>query len=239
MTMKKWMIYLVLAYVVTGCKKETQPVRAALEEKPASQLAILLAKDVSSQRVMFNMLSNEQKHAVWQEHLEQKLRGLAEGSARWKLVHELIRMNNPLYYQARSDKKEVATTFMADSWLARAREVFPPEEIYEVAYSLNKASVDREYYDAQPKGNKMPDQLKYNAGSPYNNEALPDCFCAVGSSFTCPYTLVSYAPGGYSTGTLKYGTCIYNGTVPCDIEGGCGFVGWYLCDGNKCITETT
>jgi hypothetical protein len=228
MIMKKWMMCLALLYVLTGCKKEQMP---KTDQKPNYRV-LLLAKEIPAQKVMFNMLKDEDKFEVWQDHFHLRQQEFSTGSREWKLIEELIRFNKSSYYKYGSDSKEIATTYFSQSWLKRAEKVFTSEKLYEIAFNLNSTPKIKAFYSSLMKpGSSLLNQL--NTGSPYNNEAYSDCFCAVGSNYTCPYTTYVYNNRGSFMET-HYASCFYYGGKPCDVEGGCGFVGWSLCDGNVC-----
>ncbi|HSB94192.1 MAG TPA: bacteriocin fulvocin C-related protein [Flavitalea sp.] len=226
--MKKWMLYLAILYVLTGCKKEEAP--SAVPK--VDHLASLLASEIPAQKVMFNLLKDEDKFQVWQDHLTKKQRELQPGSSQWKLIDELKRFNSSAFYKYGSDSKEIATTYFASAWIKRAEQAFSSEQLYQVAYNLNPPQKVEAFY-GRMMGQRGTQLNQLNPGSPYNNEAYADCFCAVGSGYTCPYSTYVYTNRGYIM-ERHYATCYYNGSKPCDVEGGCGFVGWSLCDGNVC-----
>jgi hypothetical protein len=228
MMMKKWIMCLAILYVLTGCKKEETPLSAP----SINHLALLLAKEIPAQKVMFNMLNDEEKYGVWQDHLTAKQRDFVTGSQQWNLIDELKKFNKSGFYKNGSDSKEIATTYFSSGWIKRASKVFSSEQLYQIAYNINPAPKVEAFYSLFM-GSGSGDRNQMNPGSPYNNEAFADCFCAVGSGYTCPYTTYVYTTRGYMM-ELHFASCNYNGSKPCDVEGGCGFVGWSLCDGNSC-----
>ena len=226
--MKKWMFYLAMLYVLTGCKKEEVPIA----EPKANHLAMLLATEIPAQKVMFNLLKNEDKFRVWQDHFTAKQQNYNVASREWQLIDELKKFNKSGFYDYGSDGKEVATAYFSTAWIQRAGKVFSSDQLYEIAFNINPTpKVEAFYTRLMSPGSTQLNQL--NTGSPYNNEAYSDCFCSVGSNYTCPYTTYIYSNRGYIM-ERHYANCYYNGGKPCDVEGGCGFAGWSLCDGNSC-----
>ena len=226
--MKKWMMYMAILYVLTGCKKEEAPIVTPR----VNHLELLLASEIPAQKVMFNLLKDEEKFQVWQDHFTAKQREFNVESKEWKLIEELKKFNNSSFYKYGSDNKEIATTYFASNWTKRAEKVFSSEQLYQVAFNLNRPQKVEAFYSSMM-GPRASQLNQLNPGSPYNNEAYADCFCAVGSGYTCPYSTYVYTNRGYIM-ERHYATCYYNGVKPCDVEGGCGFAGWSLCDGNIC-----
>lgn len=228
--MKNWLMVLALLYVLQGCSKEVNPPA----EKRAAVLETLAAMDIPAQRVSFSLMPARDRFQVWQDHLQLKLAQADVSSLKWKLISELIQYNSEAFYEdGKNDKKEIAVTLFAVKWLTRAESVFSRQEIYELAFSINPVSREESYLAANFAGTATSvTRLDQNV-SPYNDEKYPDCVCAVGSNYTCPYTTYYHTTYGDQM-VLNYGSCSYNGSRPCDTEGGCGFLGWQLCDGNTC-----
>src|SRR5688572_23377602 len=192
MMMKKWMMYLAILYVLTGCKKEDAPIAAP----KINHLATLLSREIPAQKVMFNMLKGEDKFQVWQDHFSAKQQDFNIGSKEWKLIDELMKYNNSRFYNYGSDSREIATTYFAAAWIKRADKVFSSEQIYELAFNINPPQKVEAFY-GMLMGPRSGQLNQLNPTSPYNNEAYVDCFCSVGSSYSCPYSTYVYTNRGY------------------------------------------
>jgi len=218
--------------LIVGCKKSESVIQPPATDKLESVLKLT----GDDQLTAFNMLSGTEKVAIHTLHINRYVARKVFNPVQRNLIDELVRFNKAEYYDINSDAKEVATTFFAKGWLDRAKGQFSNTEIYTLAFSLDDielrlAELAKQQNRTSPTGQSL-NQLNPDR-SPYNIESLPNCFCNVGSSFTCPkYSITYTAPG--TTGSVSYSACSYRYTSPCDVEGGCGFGGWYLCDGNKC-----
>ena len=180
------------------------------------------------------MLPSAEKFQIWQQHFEKKRSEFQVGTEEWKLVDELMRFNQVQFYDSVNDRKEIASAYFSKEWLKRAEKVFKAEQVFQIAYSLNSLARERDYFGRYIHSTGSNDVQKLEQpGSPYNNEALPDCICMVGSNYTCPYpTFVMTTMG--MVPEIHFARCSYNSSLACDVEGGCGFGGWYLCNGNIC-----
>src|SRR6476620_9459500 len=142
MIMKKWMMYLAILYVLTGCKKEEAPI----ETPKVNHLALLLAKEIPAQKVMFNLLSSEDRYQVWQDQFTAKQAEFTADSKEWKLIDELKKFNNSRLYQYSSDSKEIASTYFASAWLKRAEKVFSSDQLYQIAFNINPSTKVEAFY---------------------------------------------------------------------------------------------
>ena len=235
--MKKYIIFhsifFAMLAVLVGCKKS----ESLIQPQPGGKLESILKLTGDDQLTAFNMLNGEEKVAIHALHINKYVARKSFNASQKSLIDEVLQFNNSKYYDIRSDAKEAAMTYFAKNWLDRAKTQFSQNEIYTLAFSLD----DIELRTAQivrksgvtPQSIQLLNQLNPDR-SPYNNEALPNCYCSVGSSFTCPTYSAGYTVSKGGNVSVTYGACTYAYTQPCDVEGGCGFIGWSLCDGNRC-----
>lgn len=202
------------------------------------KLEYILQMRGNAQRIAFNLLSNAEKVAIRKLHIHKILADKIMSNDKRSLINQLLAFNKEIYYSGKGDDVEYATMIFEKSWLEKAKQLFSPEDIYTIAYTLNTAQSDVENAGMEPddfSGILIGRTLTDPSRSPYNNESLPDCNCSVGSSFTCPKTTITYDEGSNKwIVSVGYNPCTYVHATACDVEGGCGFMGWHICDGNKC-----
>lgn len=201
------------------------------------KLESILRMESDEQRIAFNLLNGREKVALRNLYLENYLIKHSLTGAQQKMVRELIDFNKPQYYDRGSDSREYALQVFAKDWLERAKPVFTTVQLYSIGFSLQDMEEKLERWRSRLAINPAePGKYQLNPDrSPYNNESLPNCFCNVGSSFTCPSFSVTYNSKTNSwESTMSYNDCYYVYTSPCDVEGGCGFLGMSTCDGNRC-----
>lgn len=203
------------------------------------KLTSVLKMSGDEQLTAFNMLSPSEKVAVRKLHINKYQARKHFNDTQTAMINEFLEFNKPGYYAAGSDEREYAITFFAKDWLQRAVGTFKNHELYTLVFSLDDIELRMPAkWDKLPVVAPVADESKRQLNpdrSPYNNESLPNCFCSVGSSFTCPEFGFKYNPTTKSSEiSVQYGSCTYAYTSPCDVEGGCGFGGWSTCDGNRC-----
>jgi hypothetical protein len=220
--------------ILFGCKKND----TVIPQVDESKLESILAMAGDDQLTAFNMLRGDEKVAIHELHINKYTARKSFNPVQKALINEFLGFNKSEYYDLHSDAREAAITYFAKSWLDRAKNCFSPDEIYTIAFSLDdiELRVDRmnHQFASNSSGNDLRNQLNPDR-SPYNNESLSNCFCNVGSSFTCPQFSFTLGTETKTTAVrVGYAPCSYLYLQPCDTEGGCGFAGWSTCDGNKC-----
>jgi len=216
-----------------GCKKNETLIRQA----PVSKLEAILAMTGDDQLTSFNMLSGEEKVAIHALHINKYAARKSFNPSQEALIREFLQFNKGEYYDVSSDARETAITFFARSWLDRAKNSFSNNELYTLVFSLDDIELRLERLSHQLHVNSSSGEFMNQMNpdrSPYNNESLANCYCNVGSSFTCPRFSLSYSSETKGSVNVGYSACSYLYLQPCDTEGGCGFGGWSICDGNKC-----
>jgi hypothetical protein len=192
----------------------------------------------NDQLTAFNMLSGTEKVAIYELHLTKYMARKSFNPIQTGMIREFLQFNKSDYYNIGSDARETAITYFARNWLDRAKRNFSDNEIYTIAFSLDDIELRLDHMlrqslvnstGSEPRNQLNPDR------SPYNNESLSNCYCSVGSSFTCPQYSFTLGTSEKTTSVrVGYAPCSYLYMQPCDTEGGCGFGGWSICDGNKC-----
>jgi hypothetical protein len=236
--MKKYLILYTVTLscicLLIGCKKND----ALVQQVPQQKLEAILAMTGDDQLTAFNMLSGEEKVAIHALHINRYAARKSFSREQTGLISEFLEYNKSEYYDLTSESRESAITFFARSWLDRAQSKFTKNEIYTIAFSLDDIEqrldqMAKLSLTSQP-GADSRNQMNPDR-SPYNNESLGNCYCSVGSSFTCPqYSFVFGTDERATSFKVGYSACSYLYLQPCDTEGGCGFGGWSTCDGNKC-----
>jgi len=217
-----------------GCNKADSLVT---ENRPG-KLEAILAMSGDDQLTAFNMLSGQEKVAIHELHINRYASRKSFNPTQTGLIREFLQFNKGEYYDLSSDARETAITYFAKNWLDRAKKIFSDNEIYTIAFSLDdiEQRLDRMARQSIVNVNGTEPRYQLNPDrSPYNNESLGNCYCSVGSSFTCPQFSFTLGADNKTTSVrVGYSPCTYLYLQPCDTEGGCGFGGWSTCDGNKC-----
>src|SRR6478735_861637 len=229
----RYTVALSLFCMLFGCKKNESLIRQA----PLGKMEAILAMTGDDQLTSFNMLSGEEKSAIHALHINKYAARKSFNPSQKALIREFLQFNKGEYYDIRSDASETAITFFASSWLDRAKNSFSNNEIYTIAFSLDDIELRLDHLEHQSQVNSLNEESMNQMNpdrSPYNNESLANCYCNVGSSFTCPRFSLSYSAENKGSVNVGYSPCSYLYTQPCDTEGGCGFGGWSICDGNRC-----
>jgi hypothetical protein len=204
-----------------------------------SKLEAILAMTGDDQLTAFNMLPGEEKVAIHALHISRYASRKSFSATQQALIREFLQFNKSEYYDLRSDARETAITYFAKSWLDRAKTCFTANELYTLVFSLDdieqRLARMSHQYASNSTGGDSRNQMNPDR-SPYNIESLSNCFCNVGSSFTCPQYSFTLGTDNKTTSVkVGYSPCSYLYLQPCDTEGGCGFGGWSTCDGNKCM----
>ena len=217
-----------------GCKKTD----AVSVPTTSGKFESILAMNGTDQLTAFNMLSGNEKVAIHELHITRYMGRKSFNPTQTGLIREFLEFNKSDYYDISSDAKETATTFFAKNWLDRARKNFSDNEIYTIAFSLDDIELRIARMERESVVNSTGTEPRYQLNpdrSPYNIESLANCYCSVGSSFTCPQYSFTLGTDNKTTSVrVGYAPCSYLYMQPCDTEGGCGFGGWSTCDGNRC-----
>jgi hypothetical protein len=213
----------ILLFIFSGCRKEGPGAAAAPPPEVASILKGVQHLSPEEERLAFSLLTPELRYRIWVHKFDKLLQaGGTWNAGQMALIREMRQALQPFVFDADSDLKEIFYV-QAKNWMERAKNSFTPEEFFGIGYSF------REY---NPAGNR-----KDPTTGLYDDDADPtgakqSCHCNVGSSYTCPTTVVHAGTNGVWLET-KYGHCNRVGECT-ESSYGCGYLMAWSCNGNIC-----
>jgi hypothetical protein len=172
-----------LLVVLTGCFND--PVSAPPSAPEPSAAKMVAEMRGGEQRLAFQTLTPTERKSLWLSKIDTRTQDSGLTLLEKELLAELRAFAALQTYE---DNRPPAETEkingFEDKWLARAKEIWTPTEIYELAYSL---------------GGDIHQDV---AALPGNN-----CICNQGSDFTCP----DYSIGGDVIIGITWGNCYSSG----------------------------
>lgn len=161
--MKKLILTLSIAFMLfCSCTSND-----ALETKNSSSRisSVLNEKNYESQKLMYQLLSKEEKHKIWTDKIDILILDSSLSDQQINLLNDLKNhLNNNLFDKTQNnDDREVFKTIYAKDFLSKAKNLFSYKYIYENFFTIN--------------GNISLSKT----GTP----PLPVCSCNQGSIFSC------------------------------------------------------
>lgn len=217
--MKKILILFCLSLFAFSCNNESidqQEQSIDLSNIDVAKIEAMRTMDEASQKIVFRLLSNEEKHYLRLVIMNEFIAENSFSPQQFELINEL-KSNFTIDIYEKRDKAEYFKNIYADQWIEKSLEYFTETEIYELTTAYFKFTEN--------------DSV---------NRLIRECKCHVGSIITCrKKTTVSLSPSDGPEVSLEYGVCSdqYACNYPEDDDGqidmdGCGFLGWFLCNGN-------
>ncbi len=199
---------------MVACERPFAPVEA-------DSVLSVLTMTGKQQNLAFELLSPADKALAWKKRFDRVLtyEGMAmrkNGDRRLALLEEAASVaTNPDNYSPEmtdDEKSQIEKGLL--NWKVEAEEVFSPEEIVEILFTLSADST------LESPANKVE----------YDRICL-DCCCAIGSMMTCPKVSFSFRDAG-----LSFGACNSSWGCPPGNEStyGCGAFKLHSCDGAVC-----
>ena len=213
---------LLLGFTGQSCKKDSNESFSRVEK--FDNLLSLPGSD--RVRIAYSELAAPEKAEFWKYNLRKKMDGMT--AVQWKLISEINRLISPAIYEDGSNENIKMKTLIVPNWLSRADNVFTKSKLWELFYFMEGEKVIN--VNPQPYVLEQTEPV-----SSFYDESAPNCLCNIGSAYTCRKKEISV--GLTSTGIKEtYGSCSYNkNNGVCDRDDyGCGFMGWWACNGNTC-----
>ncbi|GEM54013.1 hypothetical protein B0A58_03540 [Flavobacterium branchiophilum NBRC 15030 = ATCC 35035] len=168
---------------------------------------VLKEKNIISQKIMYNLLSKEDKFKIWNDRLTKIIHNDKLTEQQLNLLNDLkSQLSVSLFNNdSMNDNREIFKNVYIKTFLKKSIAVFSEEFIYNNFYTLS---------------NKSNDQIISREIVLENNIVGPKskCTCNIGSIWSCS----------------GLGTCRRSDCEPTQNWGGCGFLMFFDCNG-KCF----
>jgi len=205
----KLLISFILIFLSSCVKQTVVPNTYTLNDSEKKIQALQKLPDIMSQRMAFTLLTSEEKALYWNIHIFNFVNCNNFNHEQLYLINE---MSSKISARLYSDKRYVAIFKVTDidPWLQKATKVFSNTEIFQLAFNYS---------------NNLVKTKPSNSNLKQSN-----CYCEVGSNFTC-YNIVTWPPH------ITYGNCTATRQVCTLTENGCGYLATGDCNGNHCDNE--
>lgn len=199
-----------------ACESPLNPI-----EEEAPYLTVLTLTG-TQQRLAFNLLSPAEKALAWQQRFQRVLAFEAtmfnkNADRRITLIEEVEAIaTNPDNFSPDMTEEDLASLEKGIlAWKDEADEVFAPEEIENILFTLSSDS----------------SLVSLGADKANATRQCLDCCCHVASMMTCPRVSFSFKDAG-----LSFGECGTSWACPPGNETryGCGAFKMYSCNGGSC-----
>lgn len=101
--------------------------------------SVLKEKNYDTQKIMYRMLSNEEKHQIWEDKLDVLISDSSLNSQQIYLLNDLKNHLNVNLFENKSnnDEREVFKTIYAKDFLNKAKSLFTYEYVSENFFTIN------------------------------------------------------------------------------------------------------
>lgn len=221
--MKNIFSFIILLFILFSCRKGDLTPAALPSDKLAQKIQGIQKLPADAEKIAFRLLSPNERYQLWTRKLDNLLQlKQVFNPGQISLIGELRQSLQSRYFEGESDAREIYAAVFVKDWEKRAKALFLPEDFFYIAYSLKDYDVSKRKND--------PTALYDDEGD--GNGAKNSCHCNVGSSYTCPRTVVHVGTNGVWLETI-YGHCNRSGECR-ESSSGCGYLLLWSCNGNQC-----
>lgn len=204
MIMKKLIFISCLILVFTSCSKEDD-----FNEKINTAKIAQLSKErnIDNQKVMYNMLTKEEKYTLWKDKIENLIQNGQLNQSQLDLIFKFKSHLKVDFFDVtlNYDEKEIFKTVYIKDFLKEARKIFSDKVVYETFYSMSSFGKETA---------KLSSSTDFSNSFDVTIGTKPNCYCNKTSLWSC---------------TLGMDECKYDG---CQVlADGCGFLGFSECNG--------
>lgn len=134
--MKKLILTLGIALsLLSSCTTDD----TATNQENSKITSVLKEKNYDTQKLMYLMLSKEEKHQIWEDKLDVLISDSSLNSQQVSLLNDLKNHLNVNLFENKSnnDEREVFKTIYAKDFLNKAKSLFTYEYVYENFFTIN------------------------------------------------------------------------------------------------------